>query len=662
MNMLAPVAMVRLRIQVPQREAAAATHAIARLGLLHLIDIAHGRSDVMPTGTEQQLAEHLALRNRVRRIADRLEVTTPPIAGRIDEPLVTDFGLELRALESACAPIEAAVESAWERRATACARQTAAGRVFEHAQRLERAQLDVGRFLSARFVALRLVSGSQQALEALAALLMPMPCALVPVDAGPAGTLAVVGVPASTADRLDSALRLVQLETIGPEVLAQSASVEAAGAALGEARGEEEVAGEALAALGIEHGQAVTDLLARAEACALLVQAQVRFGATGRFVVISGWIPEHAVGAVRAAVTAVSPGAVIDVEQPRDLPEAARAALRIPIFHRNPLLLRPFQPLIELYGTPQYGEVQPTAFFAVSFLLMFGLMFGDVGHGGTLAFAGYCLFRFVPRFLDYGILLAEAGTASMLFGVLYGSVFGVEGLLPVLWLSPLHDLPSFMRIAVAFGVVLVSIGLALNVINTWRAGERATALFGLRGLFGAFLYWTSLALVARAVMPRALTVPDWLLWLLVLSAAALIALRAPLVGRLEPARRTGAVDSTPRWLRALEGSVELVDTLFSYFANTISFVRIAAFAAVHAGVFIAMFAVSDTLADMTFGRPLSIAALVAGNIVLVLLEGLTVSVQVLRLEYYEFFGKFFRGGGELYRPLMLHSNPKGGVP
>jgi V/A-type H+-transporting ATPase subunit I len=104
--------------------------------------------------------------------------------------------------------------------------------------------------------------------------------------------------------------------------------------------------------------------------------------------------------------------------------------------------------------------------------------------------------------------------------------------------------------------------------------------------------------------------------------------------------------------------VELVDSLFSFFANTISFVRIAAFAAVHAGVFIAMFALADTLAALRFGQPLAIVSLVAGNIVMIFLEGLTVSVQVLRLEYYEFFGKFFKGGGELYRPLMLR---KGGL-
>jgi V/A-type H+-transporting ATPase subunit I len=141
-------------------------------------------------------------------------------------------------------------------------------------------------------------------------------------------------------------------------------------------------------------------------------------------------------------------------------------------------------------------------------------------------------------------------------------------------------------------------------------------------------------------------------------AVLLLVLRRPIVKRLDRGHPTrGARPHSPRWLTALEGSIELVDSIFSFFANTISFVRIAAFAAVHAGIFMAMFALADTLSQLRFGQPLAVAALVAGNIVMIFLEGLTVSVQVLRLEYYEFFGKFFKGGGELYRPLMLR---KGG--
>jgi V/A-type H+-transporting ATPase subunit I len=333
----------------------------------------------------------------------------------------------------------------------------------------------------------------------------------------------------------------------------------------------------------------------------------------------------------------------------------------IPILHRNPVFLRPFQPLVEMYDTPSYRELQPTAFFAASFLLMFGLMFGDLGHGAVLCAAGYCLFRYMPRFLDYGILLMEAGAASSLFGILYGSVFGIEGVLPVLWLQPARDLPAFMRIALLVGVVLVSAGLLLNVVNSWRFGERVEALVGIRGMFGAFLYWTALAIAVRVLVPGSATVPPWLLTALAGGAAGLIVVRRPLARWLQPNREARpSVAPSPAWLRALEGSIELVDSLFSYFANTISFVRIAAFAAVHAGVFLAIFAVADTLARAQFGGVMSVAVLVLGNVVLILLEGLTVSIQVLRLEYYEFFGKFFRGGGETYRPFMLQINARKG--
>jgi V/A-type H+/Na+-transporting ATPase subunit I len=286
---------------------------------------------------------------------------------------------------------------------------------------------------------------------------------------------------------------------------------------------------------------------------------------------------------------------------------------------------------------------------------MFGMMFGDLGHGLVLFAAGYCLFRYVPRYLDYGILLMEGGASSAAFGVLYGSFFGIEGLLPVIWMEPLRELPRFMGLAAALGVVLVSAGLLLGVLNTWRSGQRARALFGPRGLFGAFLYWVTLALLARAFVPTTWVVPEGVLVAL-LAVPVLLLLAKPLLVRVlegpRPARPAGP--ATPRWLLALEGSVELVDAAFSYFANTLSFLRVAAFAAVHAGVFVALFALADTLRRVSFGGDaLSVVSLVAGNALVILLEGLTVSVQVLRLEYYEFFSKFFRGGGEPYRPLML---------
>jgi V/A-type H+-transporting ATPase subunit I len=250
----------------------------------------------------------------------------------------------------------------------------------------------------------------------------------------------------------------------------------------------------------------------------------------------------------------------------------------------------------------------------------------------------------------------EAGASSMLFGALYGSLFGREDILPSLWMRPMQDLPTFMALATVLGVVLISVGLVLNIVNAWRAGERARALSS--GLGTAFLYWVTLALLARAYFRWRL--PTWLLLALAAVPVALLLLRPLLVRVLGGGRQR--VTEGPVWLRALEGSIELVDTVFTFFANTFSFVRVAAFAAVHAGVMVALLAVVDTLSSLRFGGVWAALGLVAGNVLVIFLEGLTVSVQILRLEYYEFFNRFFRGGGEPYRPLMLqersHHEPK----
>jgi V/A-type H+-transporting ATPase subunit I len=217
----------------------------------------------------------------------------------------------------------------------------------------------------------------------------------------------------------------------------------------------------------------------------------------------------------------------------------------------------------------------------------------------------------------------------------------------------MSDLPRFMTIAILIGAVIVTTGLALNVINSWRSGNIRDAVYGPRGLSGALLYWVVLVLLARVFVAPELEIPAAVIVTLAVAALLVMIGGRSFAARFEHRRPQPAVKAQPRVLTLLESSIELVDTLFSYFANTISFVRIAAFAAVHAGVFIAIFAVADTLAHLRGGGVLAVGVHIAGNAVMILLEGLTVSVQVLRLEYYEFFGKFFRGGGEPYLPLML---------
>jgi V/A-type H+-transporting ATPase subunit I len=659
--MLRSVPMVHMQIQVPNREAPAVTRHIAAQGLLHLIDIAHGRiaaTDAAPLGTREALAAFRDLVARIRRAAERLEIALPDPSGALAATEIRDFADEQHALEQQVKPIEAAVDDLWRKRQEAREGAVRAREAAKHAARLRAAAIDSGRLTGLRFATVTLGLIRLEELPTLAAVLAPAPFAILPLDASEGTALAAVAVPSAVRDRLESGLRVVSFEQI-PIVEPRGEDPQAGEAAVRDAEQAERDAVDALAVLRERTVATLVELARRAELGALLLQAQTHFAASGRYVVISGWIPEDRAEPMTRAIAAVTAGrAVVDVEKPQDMPEVLASALRIPILYRNPVLLRPFQALVQMYGVPSYGEIQPTAFFAVSFLIMFGLMFGDVGQGLVLFSAGYCLFRYVPRFLDYGVLLMECGSASILFGALYGSFFGIEGLLPVLWMEPIRDMRRFMGVAIAFGVLIVSIGLVINIVNSWRSGDRASALLDPHGLVGAFAYWMLVALLARALMPANLRLPLPLLLGMAAVPVLLLSFKRPIVRLLDRGRSTPRVhSSTPRWLAALEGSVELVDSLFSFFANTISFVRIAAFAAVHAGVFIAMFALADTLAHFRFGQPLGVLTLVAGNVVMIFLEGLTVSVQVLRLEYYEFFGKFFRGGGEPYRPLMLR---KGG--
>ena len=658
--MFRAVPMVHFQAQVPSRDGPAVTRQIAAQGLLHLIDIAHGTTFTVcaDAGTRELLARFRDEVRTIRAVATAIDLALPDAAGALSAPEVTDFSIEYQQIAERLAPIHDAVDATSRRLSEArdsAARQRIA---VEQTSRLSAAHVDLQRLGRVRFAYIRLGYAAREELASLAGLLSPAPFAIIPLDTVAPRWLTAVVAPASVKDRIDAALRVGAFEPVAVSADVAVSGLEELQQRVATAERQEHEGREALTVLKREVGDVLKELAQRSELAVLLLQAQTCFATAGRFLVISGWIPEERAPELTAVIQRVTGNrAVVATDKPEDLQASSATTLKVPILYRNPLLLRPFQKLVDIYGVPSYGEIQPTAFFAVSFLLMFGLMFGDVGHGLVLVSAGYLLFRYAPRFLDYAILLMEAGSASAVFGVLHGSIFGVETLLPALWLHPIHDLPQFMGVAIGLGIVLVSAGIALNVVNRWRAGERVTALLGTGGVFGGFVYWTTLALAARFFLPSNWTLPDPAIFLLLAGAVGLLLARPLIVRALGVDRtarpRTGA---TPRWLGALEGSVELVDAIFAYFANTISFVRVAAFAAVHAAVFIAVFALADTLARFRFGGPLSAGALVAGNVVMILLEGLTVTVQVLRLEYYEFFGRFFRGGGEQYRPLMLRPN------
>lgn len=303
---------------------------------------------------------------------------------------------------------------------------------------------------------------------------------------------------------------------------------------------------------------------------------------------------------------------------------------------KNFKILKPFEMFVEMYGLPAYNEMDPTLFVAITYTLMFGIMFGDMGQGACLLAGGFLLYRF--KNIRLAGIVGVAGIWSVIFGFLYGSVFGFEELLPALWMKPMDNIMTTLMLAIGFGAALILLAMILNIINAVRAKEYGRLLFHQSGIAGLICYgFVVLCVLLFATghgMPAA-----------VLIGAAVgvpllaILLKEPLSRLLEGERKVFPEGSKVMFL--VEALVEGFDVVLSYATNTISFVRVGAFALSHAG----MMGVVMTLAGMERGTP-NWLIVVLGNLLVAGLEGLIVGIQVLRLEYYEMFSRFYSGSGK----------------
>lgn len=373
----------------------------------------------------------------------------------------------------------------------------------------------------------------------------------------------------------------------------------------------------------------------------------------GPTVVFQGWVPEPDVPRFKEYLVAGTHGRVwVKSEAIEGVATGEGPVFSAPILHRNPILLQPFQRLVSAYGEPAYAEVDPTPFFAVSFMVMFGMMFGDIGHGAVLMALGYGVFHRLRRWRDVGILLMECGTASIVFGILYGTIFGFEELVfPAIWLKPMDNIPRLLSITLLLGILLISIGLCINMANAIRRGAFAEAVFGRQGLTVALFYWLLAGVGVRFLLAEGPVVIDGV-WVLVplLGLVILLFLHQPVIRWVK-----GDQPVLPRPIlqNLLESAIEVIDTLTRFASNTISFLRIAAFALLHAALFVAIFSVADMLKEGPGGDAFYWFTLVLGNILVIVVEGVIVTIQILRLEYYEFFSKFYAGTGREFRPLRV---------
>lgn len=317
---------------------------------------------------------------------------------------------------------------------------------------------------------------------------------------------------------------------------------------------------------------------------------------------------------------------------------------------KNPKIFRPFEMFIRMYGLPSYNEMDPTIFVALTYAFIFGAMFGDVGQGLLLAVGGFLLYHF--KKINLAAIVGCAGIFSTIFGFLFGSIFGFEDIIEAVWLRPVNHMTTIpfigklntvFIVAIAFGMVLILLTMVFHIINGLKSKDPEATWFDTNGLAGLVFYGAIVLTVVLFMTGHKL--PAGIVLAVMFGIPLLlIALKEPL-GKLVQKR----ADYMPKQkgMFVVQTFFELFEVLLSYFSNTLSFVRIGAFAVSHA----AMMEVVLMLAGAENGASPNWIVIVLGNLFVCGMEGLIVGIQVLRLEYYEMFSRFYHGTGREFKPF-----------
>jgi V/A-type H+-transporting ATPase subunit I len=389
-------------------------------------------------------------------------------------------------------------------------------------------------------------------------------------------------------------------------------------------------------------------LLVRIRGDRAIAGAMAHFGHRGRVYLIAGWVLRERVAELHTAVDQVTNGrATVEVNSP----SVAGGKQKIPTLLRNWRIFRPAEMLVNMFGTPDYGEIDPTPILAVTFVLMFGMMFGDLGQGLLLAFAGLALvLRLSPKLSSLsgaGAIVLACGISSSIFGVLYGSVFGQEDLLPSLWLKPMVDVWTLIEVSIIYGVVVLNVGFALKQITAIRLKRWKDSVFDKNGLAGLLFYWSLGGIIIFILLGR----PIPLVFEVTAGIFGIALFLAEPFTRIIKNEKPAFHGSIGMLL--LQSFFELFEALISYVSNTLSYIRLGAFAVAHVGLSLAFNIMAQMSSTPGHISVIGIGIIVLGNVFIIGFEGLIVGIQTMRLEYYEFFGKFFNGGGVPFKPLSL---------
>lgn len=394
----------------------------------------------------------------------------------------------------------------------------------------------------------------------------------------------------------------------------------------------------------------------------VMADAIVRFGQLRHTYVVVGWVPTANLESLTTKLKSVSKETLIEA-----MPTTrAGHNEHVPVALTDNKWLRPIQQLITTYGRPSYGEFDPTILVAISFPLLYGAMFGDIGQGLVMMLAGFLAHNriFFKALQSLGLLFVYCGASATFFGFMYGSIFGFEGhyvhdylhfdLHPI-WLSPIHgeNILSVLRVAIDVGIIIIFIGYLISFFNNIRVKDWSHLFFGHTGVVAFLFYICFLSLLggflgSTPIAPQvALAISQLPLPFNVLTPVFALGLMFNgLFRNIAEGHRPYIEGNIVMFL--VQSFMDLFEGVISMLSNTLSFVRVGAFAVAHGGLSLAIFALAGEEPDLGFWITIAL-----GNIFIIGFEGLIVYIQTMRLHYYEILGKFFHGGGMRFEPLKL---------
>jgi V/A-type H+-transporting ATPase subunit I len=391
---------------------------------------------------------------------------------------------------------------------------------------------------------------------------------------------------------------------------------------------------------------------------------------------ITGWLPDADSQDMMKEIDNLAEGRVaIRLYDPHEVPSVKDGAEKVPVKLTHGKFVGSFERMIFGYGAPLYGTIDPTPLVAVFFTLLFGIMFGDAGQGLVILLVGILFtsgaVKMFPTWHKFGPIFIAVGISSTIMGLLTGEFFcnheildPVDNVLAAILhikdhepgAAVLHLMPEaghpltklflFFLFTLIIGFIINSIGLVVNIINQFTLGRPGKAIFGKTGLVGALFFWYVVVMVARIAIFH---IPIFWLDMVIIGITLLgIFLSEPFERIIEghkPVFENGVGTGM------IKGVVEILEVVSSYFSNSVSFLRVGAFALAHGVLGFIIFTMTD-LVSRSAG-PMGLLVSIFGNAIVLVLEGMIVTIQVIRLQYYEFFSKFFSETGKEFSPFRL---------